>query len=160
QQVLAYETDLLEYGDLFAGNPVVAAKVEQLCTDAKAELARIADVGGIQGAIDGGYCKRELVRSRAERRARIERGEQVVVGGNTGTEALPSPLVGGDDGGVFRADPEAADRALRSLAATRRRRDPARAQQAVAALEAAARAGEPLVEPSIACALARVTTGE
>jgi (2R)-ethylmalonyl-CoA mutase len=142
QQILAYETDLLEYGDLFAGSPVVAAKV------------------GIQGAIDTGYCKTELVRSMAARMARIERGEQVVVGVNRWTEGLASPLVGGDDGGVFRADPAAAEHALAALAATRARRDPARAAAAVAALAAAAGAGQPLMEASIECALARVTTGE
>src|SRR6185369_9273009 len=72
QQILAYETDLLEYGDLFTGNPVVAAKVEELCTAARAELAAIEKVGGIQGAVDGGYCKQELVRSMAARMGRIE----------------------------------------------------------------------------------------
>jgi (2R)-ethylmalonyl-CoA mutase len=101
QQVLAYETDLLEYDDLFAGSPVIAKKVAELCAGARAELARIADVGGIQGAIESGYCKRELVRAMAQRMGRIERGEQVVVGVNTWTEALPSPLVGGADGGVL-----------------------------------------------------------
>ena len=109
QQILAYETDLLEYGDLFAGSPVVAAKVDALCVAARAELAQIASHGGIQGAIEDGYCKQALVRSMAARMARIERGEQVVVGVNRWTDALPSPLVGGEDGGVFRADPGAAD---------------------------------------------------
>ena len=160
QQILAYETDLLEYGDLFAGSPVIAAKVEELCTAARAELARIAADGGIQGAIENGYCKKELVRSMAARMARIERGEQIVVGVNKWTEALPSPLVGGEDKGVFRADPAAADEARASLERTRARRDPARVTQTLAALEAAARAGQPIMEPSIACALARVTTGE
>jgi (2R)-ethylmalonyl-CoA mutase len=96
----------------------------------------------------------------AARMARIERGEQIVVGVNTWTEALPSPLVGGEDGGVFRADPAAADEARASLERTRARRDPARVTQTLAALEAAARAGQPIMEASIACALARVTTGE
>ena len=96
----------------------------------------------------------------AARMARIERGEQIVVGVNKWTEALPSPLVGGEDGGVFRADPAAADEARASLARTRARRDPARVKQTLVALEAAARAGQPIMEASIACALARVTTGE
>jgi ethylmalonyl-CoA mutase len=160
QQILAYETDLLEYGDLFAGSPVVAAKVAELCDAARAELARIAAEGGIQGAIDSGYCKQELVRSMAARMARIERGEQVVVGVNRWTEALRSPLVGGDDGGVFHADPAAAEHALAGLAATRARRDAGRVAAALAQLAAAARAGQPLMEASIECALARVTTGE
>jgi (2R)-ethylmalonyl-CoA mutase len=160
QQILAYETDLLEYGDLFAGSPVVAAKVDALCSAARGELGRIAEHGGIQGAIESGYCKQELVRAMAERMARIERGEQIVVGVNRWTEGLRSPLVGGDDGGVFRADPAAAEQALAAVAATRARRDPARAAAALAALVAAARAGRPIMEVSIECALARVTTGE
>jgi ethylmalonyl-CoA mutase len=160
QQILAYETDLLEYGDLFAGSPVVAAKVAELAAAAKAELAAIEREGGIQGALESGYCKKELVRSMAARMARIERGEQTVVGVNKWTDGLPSPLVAGDDGGVFRVDPAAAEDALASLGRTRAARDKQRVAGALAALEAAARAGEPLMEPSIDCALARVTTGE
>ncbi len=160
QQILAYETDLLEYGDLFAGSPVVAKKVAELVALAKAELARIDTMGGIRGALDSGYCKQELVRSMALRMQRIERGEQTVVGVNRYTDGLPSPLVGGDDGGVFHADPAGAAEALASVARTRQARDPAKAAAALAALEAAARAGEMIIEPSIACALARVTTGE
>jgi (2R)-ethylmalonyl-CoA mutase len=83
-----------------------------------------------------------------------------VVGVNRWTDGLPSPLTTGADGGVFRVDPAAADAALAALAATRARRDPARVAATLAALEAAARAGAPIMEPSIACALARVTTGE
>ena len=160
QQILAYETDLLEYDDLFAGSPVIAAKVDELCRAARAELARIAAEGGIQGAIDSGYCKRELVRAMAARMGRIERGEQIVVGVNKWTEALPSPLVGGGDGGVFRADPEAGAAALASVERTRATRDDAAARAALAVLVEEARAGRPIMEASIACALARVTTGE
>ena len=160
QQILAYETDLLEYGDLFTGSPVIAAKVAELGEAARAELSRIAAAGGIQGAIESGYCKRELVRSMAQRMARIERGEQVVVGVNKWTDGLPSPLVGGDDGGVFRVDPAAAEAAQASLARTRSQRDAARVAAALAALEAAARSGGSVMEASIECALARVTTGE
>ncbi|HUJ60727.1 MAG TPA: protein meaA [Kofleriaceae bacterium] len=160
QQILAYETDLLDHDDLFAGNPVIERQVGALCDAARGELAAIAVMGGIQRAIETGYCKRELVRSMAARVARIERGEQIVVGVNRWTEGLPSPLVGGDDGGVFRADPAAAEAALAQLAETRRRRDPARVADALARLEACARAGEPVMEATIACALARGTTGE
>jgi (2R)-ethylmalonyl-CoA mutase len=160
QQILAYETDLLEYGDLFAGSPVVAAKVDALCAAAREELLRIAAAGGIRGALESGYCKRELVRSMAERAARIERGEQIVIGVNRWTEGLPSPLVAGEDGGVFRADEAAAETALAALARTRAARDAGRAREALARLAEAARAGRPIMEASIACALARVTTGE
>ena len=160
QQILAYETDLLEYGDLFTGNPVVEKKVGDLCAAAKHELSEIDGMGGIRGAIESGYCKRELVRSMAMRMARIEKGEQTVVGVNKWTEGLPSPLVAGDDGGVFKVDPAAVDAAFASLEQTRKRRDAGKANAALAELEAAARAGKPLMELSIQCALARVTTGE
>ncbi len=159
QQILAYETDLLEYDDVFAGSPVIAAKVDELCTGARAELARIVDAGGIQGAIENGYCKAELVRSMARRMARIEAGEQVVVGVNKWTDGLPSPLTAGDDGGVFRV-PTSTEAAIAAVENTRRERDGARAKAALDALVAAAKAGEPIMEPSIECALARVTTGE
>ena len=160
QQILAYETDLLEYGDLFAGSPVVAAKVASLCEAARKELDAVAAAGGIQGAIESGYCKKELVRSMAARMGRIERGEQTVVGVNKWTDALPSPLLGGEDGGVFRADPAAGDEARASLTRTRATRDAAKADAAIAELVACAKQGAPIMEASIACALARVTTGE
>ncbi|MEO8841530.1 MAG: protein meaA [Kofleriaceae bacterium] len=159
QQILAFETDLLEYGDLFTGNPVIENKVQSLIDAAKRELAVIDKLGGIRGAIETGYCKQELVRSMAARMGRIESGEQIVVGVNKWIEALPSPLVNGD-GGIFEADPRAAEQALASLAETRAKREPARAAAALANLEALARAGKPIMEASIECALARCTTGE
>ena len=139
---------------------MIEKKVGELIAAAKAELAQIDGQGGIRGAVESGYCKRELVRSMAQRMARIERGEQTVVGVNKWTEALPSPLMGGEDGGVFRADPAAAEAALASLAETRRKRDAGKVRAALAELEACAKAGKPVMEASIACALARVTTGE
>ncbi len=160
QQILAYETDLLEYGDIFTGNPVIEQKVTSLMEAAKRELLEIDAMGGIRGAIESGYCKRELVRSMAQRMGRIEKGEQTVVGVNKWTEGLPSPLIGGDDGGVFHVDPAAVEAAFASLEQTRKKRDAGRVKAALAALEAAAKAGEPLMEHSIECALARVTTGE
>ncbi|HUS31766.1 MAG TPA: protein meaA [Kofleriaceae bacterium] len=160
QQILAYETDLLEYGDIFTGNPVIEAKVASLCEAAKRELLEIDGMGGIRGAIETGYCKRELVRSMATRMARIEKGEQVVVGVNKWTDGLPSPLTAGADGGVFHVDPAAVEAAFASLEQTRKKRDAGRVRDVLARLEAAARAGEPLMELSIECALARVTTGE
>lgn len=160
QQILAFETDLLEYGDIFTGNPVIEKKVATLVAAASTELAKIDKMGGIRGAIENGYCKQELVRSMATRMGRIEAGEQVVVGVNRYTEGLASPLVGGDDGGVFVADPHAGAQALASLAATKAKRDPGRVKVALATLEALARAGKPIMEASIECALARVTTGE
>jgi (2R)-ethylmalonyl-CoA mutase len=160
QQILAYETDLLEYPDLFDGSPVVQSKSAAMASGAQAEIDRIVGMGGVRAAIDSGYMKTALVRSMAERMARINAGQQVVVGVNKWAEGLPSPLVGGDDGGVFKLDPAAAEDALRSLEETRKRRDPARVAAALAALEAAAKSGDNMMEPSIECALARVTTGE
>src|SRR5207245_3940316 len=105
QQILAYETDLLEYPDLFAGSPVVAAKVAALKDAARAEIARIEQAGGALAAVESGYMKAGLVRSQAERLARINKGEMVVVGRNRWTDGLPSPLLAGEDGGLFKFDP-------------------------------------------------------
>ncbi len=160
QQILSFESDLLEYPDLFDGSPVITSKTNEIADGARAEIERILAMGGVRAAIDSGYMKGALVRSMSERVARIGRGDQVVVGVNRWTDALPSPLVGGDDGGVFRGDPAAADEALQALEETRRRRDPARVEAALARLGEAARSGVSLMEPSIECALARVTTGE
>jgi len=160
QQILALETDLLEYPDLLAGSPVIAAKVAALKAEAMREITHILDMGGVKAAIDSGYMKSRLVRSMGERMRKINTGELTVVGVNKYTEGLPSPLLGGSDGGIFKADSHAGDEALAALAATRAKRDPARVKAALAALTAAARGDGNLMEPSIECALARVTTGE
>ena len=160
QQILAYETDLLEYPDLFDGSPVIEAKTRAIADGAQAEIDRIIAGGGIEVALERGTMKSALVRSMAARMARIERGEQVVIGVNRWTDGLPSPLQADADGGRFVADRTAVDDTLAALAETRRRRDPALVQATLDALTAAARAGANLMEPSIACALALVTTGE
>lgn len=160
QQILAYETDLLEYPDLFDGSPVVAAKVEELATAARAEIARIETMGGAIAAVESGYMKTALVRSQAERLARINAGEQVVVGRNRWTDGLPSPLLGGDDGGVFKVDPRSAAETTEMLRATRARRSQAAVDAALRTLRDDAAAGKNLMPASIACAKARVTTGE
>ena len=116
QQILAYETDLLEYGDLFDGNPVVAAKVAELKDGARAELAQIDAMGGAVAAID--HMKARLVEANAERIARIETGETMVVGVNRWTEAEPSPLLAGE-GAILTVDAAAEgrpDRPARRLA--------------------------------------------
>jgi (2R)-ethylmalonyl-CoA mutase len=160
QQILAYETDLLEYPDLFDGSEVVQAKVDELCRLARQEIDKILQMGGVRRAVENGYLKAELVRSMTERRARIESGEEVVVGVNRYRESLPSGLTQGEDGGTFRVDSSEARATLEALRRTREERDGARAQRALQELERAARAGQPLMEPSVECALARVTTGE
>ena len=160
QQILAYETDLLEYPDLFEGSTVVASKVAELKAEARAEIDRIVAMGGVRVAIDSGYMKSALVRSMSERVSRINNGEQVVVGVNRWTDGIESPLVGGDDGGIFRVDGSAVRETTTMLERTLRARDAARVGAALAGLERAAADGSNMMEASIECALARVTTGE
>ena len=160
QQILAYETDLLEYPDLFEGSPVVAAKVESLAMAARAELGKIGGMGGVRAAVESGYLKSELVRSMAVRVARIAEQEQVVVGVNRWTTGQPSPLLSGADGGMLHLEASDAGQALAALEQARQRRDPERAARAIERLRSAAASGEGLMEHSIECALARVTTGE
>ncbi len=160
QQILAYETDLLEYPDLFDGSPVIEAKVAALTSAARAELSRIDELGGAVAAVESGYLKSALVRSQAERLSRINDGAQVVVGRNRWTDALASPLTAGDDGGVFKVDPKAAAEAVEALRATRARRSQAAVDEALRQLKDAATSGKNLMPASIACAKARVSTGE
>lgn len=160
QQILAYETDLLEYPDLFDGSPVIESKVNELKELAKSEIDRILGMGGIRQAVESGYMKSNLVKSMSERMSKINSGEQIVVGVNKWTEAIDSPLLGGEDGGIFKVDPNSAKRTVDSLEKTMQNRDSARAEAALAALKEAAKNGSNLMEPSIECALARITTGE
>jgi (2R)-ethylmalonyl-CoA mutase len=160
QQILAYETDLLEYPDLFDGSPVIMSKTEELKRQAREEIDRILAMGGVQGAIESGYMKSALVRSMSNRMRAINMGEQTVVGVNKWTEGLDSPLVAGADGGLFKLQAGALQSTLDSLARTRSERDAARVARALEALKQAARDGSSMMEPSIECALARVTTGE
>ena len=160
QQVLAYETDLLEYPDLFDGSPVIESKVNALKEQARAEIDRIIESGGIRAAVESGYMKSALVASMAERVGSINSGERIVVGVNRWTEALESPLTSDAEGAIFRIDPEEARWTVDRLEETKRSRDDAKVQATLEVLEAAARAGEPLMQASIDCALARVTTGE
>jgi (2R)-ethylmalonyl-CoA mutase len=160
QQILAYETDLLEYPDLFEGSIVVESKVDELVRDARAEIETILGMGGVIPAIESGYMKSALVRSMSERMSAISTGEQVVVGLNRWTDGIPSPLLGGEDGGLFKVDDSAYADAVESLERARATRDADRAQAALDALKEAARSGASMMEPSIECALARVTTGE
>jgi ethylmalonyl-CoA mutase len=157
QQILAYETDLLEYGDIFQGSKVVVGKVEELKLAARDELARIEAMGGAVAAID--YMKERLVASNSDRFRRIESGEQVVVGVNRWTESEPSPLSTGGDA-VLVIDPAIEAEQIARLAAWRAARDAAGARAALAELRRVASEGGNIMEPSIACAKAGVTTGE
>ncbi len=157
QQILAYESDLLEYDDLFDNNPAVTRKVDALKTGALAELARIDAMGGAVAAIE--YMKSRLVEANAERIARIESGETTVVGVNRWTEAAPSPLTSGE-GSIMQADPAAEADQIARLAAWRQARDSAEVARALAALRKSAEEGSNIMPASIAAAKAGVTTGE
>ncbi|WP_145108449.1 protein meaA [Cereibacter sediminicola] len=157
QQILAYESDLLEYDDLFDGNPAVERKVEALKAGAREELAHIEAMGGAIEAID--YMKARLVQSNAERIARVESGETVVVGVNRWTNGAPSPLTTGD-GAIMVADPEAERDQVERLKAWRAARDEAAVTAALAELRRAATSGENVMPASIAAARAGATTGE
>ncbi|OJY35462.1 MAG: protein meaA [Rhizobiales bacterium 65-9] len=159
QQILAYETDLLEFGDLFDGSREMAAKVEELKNTAREELSRIEAMGGVVAAVETGVMKKALVGSNAERLVRIERGEQVVVGVNRWTETEDSPLTAGD-GAILTVSDNVETEAKASLRQWRAARDGNAAARALASLDAAARSGANIMEPSIACAKAGVTTGE
>ena len=157
QQILAYETDLLEFDDLFDGNPAIDRKVNELKDGARAELAQIDGMGGAVGAI--AYMKSRLVESNAARIAGIERGQTIVVGVNKWQAGEPSPLTAGDDA-IMVSDPEAEADQLRRLAQWKSDRDDRAAKESLAALRSAARDGCNIMPPSIACARAGVTTGE
>jgi (2R)-ethylmalonyl-CoA mutase len=157
QQILAYETDLLEYGDIFDGSTVIDSKVAGLKAEAKAELATIDAMGGAVEAID--YMKRRLVESNTERLRHIETGQQIVVGVNKWTETEPSPLTAGE-GAIMVVDPAEEARQVERLKAWRAARDAKAVKAALADLERAAKEGRNIMEPSIACAKVGVTTGE
>jgi (2R)-ethylmalonyl-CoA mutase len=160
QQILAFETDLLEFDDIFNGSTVIDGKVAELKQAAREELARIDEMGGAVAAIESSYMKQRLVESNARRLAAIEAGEQVVVGVNKFTDSAPSPLTAGNDGGILTVDSAAESEALERLKAWRAGRDDSEAKEALAQLEAEARAGRNIMPSSIACAHAGVTTGE
>jgi len=157
QQILAYETDLLEYDDLFDGNPAIDRKVNALKEGARAELNQIDGMGGAVGAI--AYMKGRLVESNAARIGNIENGETTVVGVNKWQMGEPSPLTAGDDA-IMVADKDAEADQLDRLAAWKSWRDATAVKEALAALRTAANDGSNIMPPSISCAKAGVTTGE
>ena len=159
QQVVAYETDLLEYGDIFDGSTEIDRKVEELKEQARAELARIDAMGGAVAAIENSYMKQALVESNTRRLEAIERGDQVVVGVNRWTESEPSPLTTGE--GAILTVPEGVEaEQIARLKAWREARDGKAVAAALADLKSAAQEGRNIMDPSIACAKAGVTTGE
>jgi (2R)-ethylmalonyl-CoA mutase len=157
QQILAYETDLLEYDDLFDGNPAIDRKVAALKDGARAELAQIDAMGGAVAAID--YMKGRLVEANSERLSKIESKETTVVGVNRWTEAAPSPLTAGD-GSIMVADADAERDQIERLTAWRGQRNEAAVKTALTALREAAKSGTNIMPASIAAAKAGCTTGE
>jgi ethylmalonyl-CoA mutase len=158
QQVLAFETDLLEYGDVLDGSHVIEAKVAELASVAREEVDRIQAMGGAVAAVENGYMKQQLVAAHAERRARLESGDDIVVGVNAFTETEESPLTAG--AAIQSPDPEAESAAIASLRAWRSERDESRVADALDAVRDAAKSGDNLMEPTLVAARAGVTTGE
>jgi ethylmalonyl-CoA mutase len=159
QQILAYETDLLDYGDIFDGSIEIARKVDELKRQTREELKRIEDMGGAVAAVDTGYMKQQLVESNTARLEAIERGEQVVVGVNKYLESEPSPLAAAADA-ILTVSTDAERDQIERLKAWRASRDGAAAAAALKELKRAATGGSNIMPASIACAYAGVTTGE
>jgi (2R)-ethylmalonyl-CoA mutase len=173
QQVLAHESDLLEYEDIFAGSHVIEAKVESLVADCLAEIDRIQEMGGAMAAVESGYLKGELVSSHAERRARIEAGEDKIVGVNCFEQTEENPLTADLDGAIMTVDPAVEALTVERIQRWRAERqessdrqgngDPfvfPTTQQALERLKEAAAGTENLMEATLECARAGVTTGE
>ena len=159
QQILAYETDLLDYGDIFDGSCEITRKVEELKQQAREELKRIAQMGGAVAAVDTGYLKQQLVESNTARLEAIERGDQVVVGVNKYLESEPSPLADAADA-ILTVSEEAEHGQTERLKAWREARDNAAVAAALKDLKRAATSGSNIMPASISCAKAGVTTGE
>ncbi|HEY1310562.1 MAG TPA: protein meaA [Pseudolabrys sp.] len=159
QQILAFETDLLDYGDIFEGSAEIERKVDALKAEAKEELKRIDDMGGAVAAVESGYMKQQLVESNTARLEAIERGEQVVVGVNRYLETETSPLTGGVDS-IMTVSEDAESNQIAGLKAWRAARDAKAVADTLKELKRAATAGANIMPASIACAKAGVTTGE
>jgi (2R)-ethylmalonyl-CoA mutase len=160
QQVLAYETDLLEYEDIFDGSPVVEAKVNEILAGAREEIDRVQAMGGAVAAVESGYMKSNLVSSLADRRRRVEAGEDVVVGVNKFDTTEPSPLQAEGANSIETIDPVVEAQAVEAIKQWRANRDNAAVEASLDALREAAKTDQNLVEVTLACARAGVTTGE
>ncbi|MEU3369164.1 protein meaA [Streptomyces sp. NPDC006660] len=165
QQVLAHESDLLEYEDIFAGSHVIEAKVESLVSECLAEIDRIQEMGGALAAVESGYLKSQLVSSHAERRARIESGEEKIVGVNCYESTEPSPLTADLDGAIMTVDPAVEARVVAVLKHWRDTRyqppfNHPRPCKALEKLKEAAKGTGNLMEATLECVRSGVTTGE
>ena len=160
QQVLAFESDLLEYDDIFDGSHVIEAKVAELVAGAKAEIDRVQAMGGAIAAVESGYMKQELVSAHSARRARIESGEEKVVGVNVYETTEPSPLTADLHAAIQAADPQAEQAAIASVEAWKAQRDQGCVDDALARLAADAKTDTNLMAATLAAARAGATTGE
>ena len=158
QQILAYETDMLEYEDIFEGSKVIEAKTSEIKKAAWAEVERVQELGGVIIALN--YVKEQLVASHTERVRRINTSEQIVVGVNKFTETAPSPLYTGDSSSILKVDEKAERDQVERLQAFRASRNQAEVTTALTALRDAATSGDNIMPASIRCAHAGVTTGE
>ncbi|GLZ39131.1 protein meaA [Actinokineospora sp. NBRC 105648] len=160
QQVLAYETDLLEYEDIFDGSPVIQAKVDEILVGARAEIDRVQAMGGAVAAVESGYMKTQMVGSLAERRRRIEAGEETIVGVNKFGTTEPSPLQAEGAKAIETVDPVAEREAVAAIARWRAERDNAAVDESLRVLREAAKTDANLMAATLTCARAGVTTGE
>ncbi len=160
QQVLAFESDLLEYDDLFEGSKVVEARTEELVRAAREEIDKVQAMGGAVAAVESGYLKTQLVTSHAARRARMESGDDVVVGVNSFTTTEPNPLLADAAGAVEMVDPAVEQHAVDALRTWRAARDPEEVEAALEELRETAAGPANLMPVTLRCARAGVTTGE
>ncbi|MEE3918387.1 methylmalonyl-CoA mutase family protein [Micromonospora sp. BRA006-A] len=160
QQVLAYESDLLEYPDLFAGSHVMTALVDEIVSGARVELEKVLEMGGVVTAVETGYLKSALVASLADRRRRMESGSDVVVGVNRFTETEPSPLTAAGAEAIEQVDPAVEEAATDGVRRWRADRDAAAVEAALDRLRADAATTANLMPATLDCVRAGVTTGE
>jgi len=158
QQILAYETDILDYPDIFEGSVVMDGLVDELAEGARAEMAVVAEHGGAVDAVN--YMKTQLVESHRARVGAIERGDQKVIGQNSFTSTEPSPLQQGEDGGILTVDPAIEQQQIAAIEEWRSGRDQGAVDKALEDLRAAASSDTNIMEATIAAAKAGVTTGE
>ena len=160
QQILAYETDLLEFGDIFDGSPEINKKVNELKLATKEEMLKIEEMGGAIVAVESGYMKQQLVQSNSKRLESIESGEQTVVGVNRWVESEPSPLIDSNTDSILSVPEEVENTAVENIKAWRKQRDNKKCEIALIELKNAATNQENIMEASINCAKVGVTTGE
>lgn len=159
-QVLALETDLLNYPDIFNGSVVVEGRTAELIAEAKAEMQKLEELGGMLKAVESGYVKEQIVKAHAERRRQIEAAEQKIVGVNCFQETAENPLTQGGDMGILKVDEAAEREQIEKLQAFRKKRDQAAVAKALEALKNGASSGANIMPLSIEAARAGVTTGE